>query len=138
LLKYLKHNWYDILMNECIFDDFQNQITKVKQEINNLEKMFAKIKKLNKQSIIETNISSNTFVNSTNSHFKVNVMISKSLSNLLSCSTRISKPVLTNKLVSYIKTNENDLSILKKELKLEDNQDISFYNLQKVIEKNIN
>ena len=125
-------------MNECIFDDFQNQITKVKQEINNLEKMFAKIKKLNKQSIIETNISSNTFVNSTNSHFKVNVMISKSLSNLLSCSTRISKPVLTNKLVSYIKTNENDLSILKKELKLEDNQDISFYNLQKVIEKNIN
>lgn len=138
MLKYLKHNWYDILMNECIFDDFQNQITKVKQEINNLEKMFAKIKKLNKQSIIETNISSNTFVNSTNSHFKVNVMISKSLSNLLSCSTRISKPVLTNKLVSYIKTNENDLSILKKELKLEDNQDISFYNLQKVIEKNIN
>ena len=138
MLKYLKHNWYDILMNECIFDDFQNQITKVKQEINNLEKMFAKIKKLNKQPIIENTILSNTFVNSTNSHFKVNVVISKSLSNLLSCSTRISKPVLTNKLVSYIKTNENDLSILKKELKLEDNQDISFYNLQKVIEKNIN
>ena len=33
-------------MNECIFDDFQNQITKVKQEINNLEKMFAKIKNM--------------------------------------------------------------------------------------------
>lgn len=127
-----------MLMNECIFDDFQNQITKVKQEINNLEKMFAKIKKLNKQPIIETTISSNTFVNNTNSHFKINVVISKPLSNLLSCSTRISKPVLTNKLVSYIKTNENDLSILKKELKLDDNQDISFYNLQKVIEKNIN
>lgn len=138
MLKYLKHNWYDMLMNECIFDDFQNQITKVKQEINNLEKMFAKIKKLNKQPIIETTISSNTFVNNTNSHFKINVVISKPLSNLLSCSTRISKPVLTNKLVSYIKTNENDLSILKKELKLDDNQDISFYNLQKVIEKNIN
>jgi hypothetical protein len=121
-------------MNENIFVDFQNQITKVKLEINNLEKMFSKIKKLNKQPII----ASNTFVNIKNSHFKLNVVISKPLSNLLCCSPRVSRSVLTNNLVSYIKTNQNDLSLLKKELTLDDEQDISFYNLQKVIEKNIN
>ena len=120
-------------MSENIFVDLENQIAKVKKELNNLENMFNKLKKNYKKPVIE----SKNVVNNFNPHYKINVTISKELSSLLNCSTKISMFQLTKHIVSYIKGGDNDVSLLKKELRLSENKDISFYNLQKVIEKNI-
>ena len=121
-------------MSENIFVDLENQIAKVKKELNNLENMFNKLKKNYKKPVIE----SKNVVNNFNPHYKINVTISKGLSSLLNCSTKISMIQLTKHIVSYIKGSDNDVSLLKKELRVSENKDISFYNLQKVIEKNIN
>ena len=83
-------------------------------------------------------IESKNSVNNFNPHYKINVTISKELASLLNCSTKISMIQLTKYIVSYMKGNDNNISLLKKELKISDSKDISFYNLQKVIEKNIN
>ena len=123
-----------LLMSENIFVDLENQIAKVKKELNNLENMFNNLKKNYKKPVIE----SKNVVNNFNPHYKINVTISKELSSLLNCSTKISMIQLTKHIVSYIKGGDNDVSLLKKELKVSKNKDISFYNLQKVIEKNIN
>ena len=114
--------------------DLEQQITKVKKELNNLETMFNKLKKNYKTPVIE---SKNVAINN-HSHFKVNVTISKQLSNLLKCSPKLNINLLTKNIVDFIKTNPSEISLLKNELKLSPEQDISFYNLQKVIEKNIN
>jgi len=121
-------------MSENIFLDLENQISKVKNELNNLETMFNKLKKNYKKPVIESKNSVNNF----NPHYKINVTISKELASLLNCSTKISMIQLTKYIVSYMKGNDNNISLLKKELKISDSKDISFYNLQKVIEKNIN
>ena len=123
-----------LLMSENIFVDLEIQIAKVKKELNNLENMFNKLKKNYKKPVIE----SKNVVNNFNPHYKINVTISKELSSLLNCSTKISMIQLTKHIVSYIKGGDNGVSLLKKELKISDSKDISFYNLQKVIEKNIN
>ena len=121
-------------MSESIFLDLENQIAKVKNELNNLETMFKKVKKNYKKPVIE----SKNVVNNFNPHYKINVTISKELSSLLKCSPKISRVQLTKNIVSYIKGNPSDVSLLKKQLNVPNDKDISFYNLQKVIEKNIN
>ena len=121
-------------MSERISLDIEQQITKVKNEINNLESMLNILKKNYKQPVIE----SRGIINNHNSHFQVNVSISKQLASLLKCSSKINITLLTKNIVQFIKNNPSKLSILKSELKLSPEQDISFYNLQKVIEKNIN
>ena len=121
-------------MSEGIFIGLENQFAKVKNELNNLENMFNELKKNYKSPVIE----SKKHVNNFNPHYKINVTISKELSSLLNCSSKISRVQLTKNIVSYIKNNTSDISLLKKELKIYNDKDISLYNLQKVIEKNIN
>ncbi len=121
-------------MSERIFLDIEQQITKVKKELNNLESMLNNLKKNYKTPVIE----SKQVVNNINSHFTVNVVISKQLASLLKCSPKLNINLLTKNIVHFIKTNPSEISLLKNELKLSPEQDISFYNLQKVIEKNIN
>lgn len=121
-------------MSESIFMDLEQQITKVKKELNNLETMFNKLKKNYKTPVIE----SKPVASNNNSHFKINVTISKQLASLLKCPPKLNITLLTKNIVHFIKTNPSELSLLKNELKLSSEQDISFYNLQKVVEKNIN
>lgn len=121
-------------MSERIFLDIEQQITKVKNELNNLESMLNNLKKNYKKPIIE----SKPVVNNYNSHFKVNVTISKNLASLLKCTPKLNITLLTKNIVNFIKTNPSEIILLKKELKLTSEENISFYNLQKVIEKNIN
>lgn len=121
-------------MSERIFLDIEKQITKVKKELNNLESMLTNLKQNYKTPVIE----SKPVVNNKNSHFTVNVIISKQLASLLKCSPKLNITLLTKNIVHFIKTNPSELSLLKNELKLSPGQDISFYNLQKVIKKNIN
>ena len=94
-------------MSTHLFEDLENQISKVKKELNNLELMFSELKKNYKQPVIEKK----TKINSATQHYKINVSISKSLSELLGCSQKLSSILLTKHLSLYIKTNENDLSL---------------------------
>ena len=99
-------------MSENIFLDLENQISKVKNELNNLETMFNKLKKNYKKPVIESKNSVNNF----NPHYKINVTISKELSSLLNCSTKISMIQLTKHIVSYIKGGDNEDGGAVKEL----------------------
>ena len=124
-------------MTETIFEDIQLQLKTVKNEMEKLDSMFKTLKKEHTKPIEKAIVKKEVSLEST-PKFPIKTKINKELAKLLDVSPSISYPLLTKALVTYMKQHGENNLVLKTHLKLKDTDKLTFFTVQKCLNKNIN
>ena len=122
-------------MTETIFEDVQNQIKKVRTEMDILENMFKIIKK---EHIKPIEKQLNKKEKPQNPKFTIKKKTPKDFATLIEVQTNMNYVLLTKAIISYMRKNGEDNILLKKQLSLGEDDKLTYFNVQRHLSKIIN